>query len=256
LLSALAACEARNRVADTEGKSAGATTPERAYSAPPAVTAATRLSGGRILLEGQAQPGTRIRLATPAGAAILDEANWQGRWLTRVPASSNLRLFGLSMTAGARTVQAEGYLAVTPRGVAAQLRAGAGARVLAVGGGTTRILAVDFDHQGGAVVSGTGHPGAPLIIKTDGGSRAQLRIDADGRFSMALNEPLTPGDHRLEAVDGDTAAVVTVPVSAAAALTDGPFRAARTPFGWRIDWMTPGGGVQTTLLITPREAVA
>jgi hypothetical protein len=73
---------------------------------------------------------------------------------------------------------------------------------------------------------------------------------------MALNEPLTPGDHRLEAMGGKTAAAVTVPVSAAAALTDGPFRAVRTPFGWRIDWMTPGGGVQTTLLITPGEAMS
>ena len=30
---------------------------------------------------------------------------------------------------------------------------------------------------------------------------------------------------------------------------DGPYFAASVPFGWRIDWTTPGGGSQTTLLL-------
>ena len=42
---------------------------------------------------------------------------------------------------------------------------------------------------------------------------------------------------------------MTIATSPAAPLVYGPVRADRTPMGWRIDWMTPGGGVQTTLLI-------
>ena len=46
---------------------------------------------------------------------------------------------------------------------------------------------------------------------------------------------------------GETA--VSIAVSPAAPLVYGPVRAERSSQGWRVDWMTPGGGVQTTLLI-------
>jgi hypothetical protein len=39
----------------------------------------------------------------------------------------------------------------------------------------------------------------------------------------------------------------------AAPLVGGPYRATATPVGWRIDWITPGGGQQTTLLMASRE---
>jgi hypothetical protein len=29
---------------------------------------------------------------------------------------------------------------------------------------------------------------------------------------------------------------------------DAPYQAQVDPFGWRVDWVTPGGGAQTTLL--------
>jgi len=38
-----------------------------------------------------------------------------------------------------------------------------------------------------------------------------------------------------------------------APLTLGHYRAAREKDGWRIDWMTPGGGAQATLLLAPEE---
>ena len=41
-----------------------------------------------------------------------------------------------------------------------------------------------------------------------------------------------------------------MPVSAAPDLTV-PFRAARSGAAWRIDWMTPGGGVQSSLILDP-----
>ncbi|WP_395443792.1 hypothetical protein [Caulobacter sp. UC70_42] len=46
---------------------------------------------------------------------------------------------------------------------------------------------------------------------------------------------------------GETA--IAVAVSPAAPLVNGPVRADRTAAGWRVDWMTPGGGIQTTYLI-------
>ena len=42
---------------------------------------------------------------------------------------------------------------------------------------------------------------------------------------------------------------VEVDATPAPALASGPFRAAAAAGGLRVDWMTPGGGVQSTILL-------
>ncbi|MEO8925671.1 MAG: hypothetical protein ABI306_00790, partial [Caulobacteraceae bacterium] len=70
-----------------------------------------------------------------------------------------------------------------------------------------------------------------------------------GRFALALDEPLSVGDHQLALNGAGLHTETRVSISPAEPLRQGPFRAQLTPSGWRIDWMTPGGGAQTTLLI-------
>ncbi|MEO8925518.1 MAG: hypothetical protein ABI306_00005, partial [Caulobacteraceae bacterium] len=154
------------------------------------------MTGGRVLLAGRAEAGSRVRLATPAGQAAFARADKNGCWRIVLATAPAVRLFGLSMIEGARTVQAEGYLALTQQGVAAQLRAGAGAEVLSAGG-APRILAVDFDHKGGTVVSGIATPGANLNLGVDGVQKGKVAADGAGRFALALDEPLSVGDHQL-----------------------------------------------------------
>ena len=248
LAAALAACGPGGRTDIAQPRAANPSAAERAYRPPPTVESATPLRGGRVLLVGRADPGARVRLATPAGQVAFTLADKGGRWRIVLAHAPTVRLFGLSMVEGGRTMQAEGYLAVTPKGAAAQLRAGAAARVLAAGGGP-RILAVDFDRKGGTALSGTGAPEAKLSLRVDGGEKGRTQADGQGRFALALDEPLAAGDHQLELDEASARAQARIAVSPASALTGGPFLAAVTSSGWRIDWMTPGGGVQTTLLI-------
>jgi hypothetical protein len=66
---------------------------------------------------------------------------------------------------------------------------------------------------------------------------------------LALNEPLRPGSHVLAATASKGAhADATLTVSPADPLAGGPFRATPAAGGWRVDWLTPGGGVQSTVL--------
>ncbi|MBS0409177.1 MAG: hypothetical protein JSR86_04610 [Proteobacteria bacterium] len=227
------------------------------YLSPPSVTATAVSTAGRLLLTGTAAPGLRVRVATPAGQAVWATADEQGVWRTELPAGAEPRLFGLSMTdaAGKRTVQAEGYLAILPDGRAAQLRAGAGAVVLGAAGGGLKILAVDYDRQGGAVIAGLAAPGATVTVRVDGVQRGQSAADAEGRFGVALSQPLARGEHQIEAADGEHQAQTVAPVSPAPNLTAGPYRAERAALGWRIDWLTPGGGVQSTIIVDRAEAV-
>jgi hypothetical protein len=182
-------------------------------------------------------------MATPSGDAIFAAIDRAGAWRLILPPPSEPRLYGLSVSQGGRSIQAQGYVAVTPGGVAL-LRAGGGAVVFAPPGRNARILALDFDRKGGAVVSGIGPPNGPVKVSVDGAVGGSMNAGADGRFSLALDQPLAAGAHHLEV----GAAGVDAAINPSPPLTNGPFRAERGGDLWRIDWMTPGGGMQTTLL--------
>lgn len=257
-LAGVAACHARGPAPPAAAYAPGPA--ESAYRAPPTLAAAVRQPGGRVLLVGRATPGAQVRLATPAGAAMFADCGLDGLWRMTLASSAAPRLYGLSMIDHGRLVQAEGYIALSPRGEAVQLRAGAGALVLgdsAPGDGAAgpRILAVDFDSKGGAVVSGRAPPRARVEVRVDGGRAVQGAAGADGWVSLALDQPLTFGAHTLilaglSPAGGSGGTRVQARLTAAAPLAGGPYRAMMTPFGWRIDWLTPGGGLQTTLLLT------
>lgn len=218
-----------------------------AYLAPPRVTAAA-LAGGGVRLSGDAPVRARVRLASPAGEARFADADARGRWTLVLPPAETARILGLSAQAGARVVQGQGYLLVTPAGQAALLRAGAGAvrldRLPAV-----VIGAVDFDGEGGAVVSGQAPANANISLRLDGSQAAEGRADAAGRFSISLPQPVQAGTHGVEIAGDGFSARASVTISDAAPLTTGPFRSETAGAGVRADWMTPGGGLQSTVII-------
>jgi hypothetical protein len=198
------------------------------------------------VLSGQGAPGARVRLASPAGEAVFAEVDGEGRWSLRPPAAGEARIWGLSMTAAGRQVQSEGYVLTAPGGRAAVLRAGGGSRRLDPR--PYGLGAFDFDRGGGAVVSGASPPDAVILVRLDGRQVAEGRADDQGRFTIAL-PPTDGGVHRLQVFgDGvqDEAQVETAP---AAPLVAGPLRSQLSSGGLRADWLTPGGGVQSTVLI-------
>lgn len=218
---------------------------EAAYLAPPQVLAGARAGAG-IVVNGSAAPGARVRLGTPAGQAHLADADAKGGWRLQLPDGPDVQIYGLSMILAGRTVQSEGYVAVLPSGRVVRLRAGAGALVLGSSGDRLRITAVDFDRDGGAMVSGLAKPGANLMLRI-GGVDSPGVAGPDGRFSIAAKQPMPPGPQQV-LVGGDGEAVLSVDAARAPALGAKPMRAVRLGGGWRIDWMTPGGGVQTTVI--------
>jgi hypothetical protein len=198
-------------------------------------------------LEGRADPGARVRLATPFGQEVFTRADGAGVWRLVLPPSPRLRLFGLSMIEGARDIQAEGYVAIAP-GFAAQLRDGAGALVFAPPPSRLTLSALDFDRKGAAVVSGRAEPGGAVTLRIDGRAAGQVVGGAGGDYAFDLGEPLTPGPHRIEVRQGRLTAQVTADATPGGAPAAGPFAALPMGAGWRVVWAPPGGGLQTTLL--------
>jgi hypothetical protein len=214
---------------------------------PPRVTA-VRSTGAVMRLEGSAAPGAKVRIASPAGDAQFAQADAKGRWSANVTPAQPVNLYGLSMKDGERMAQAEGSVLVAANGAAAQLRAGAGAVALAAASKAPRILAIDYDRGGGAVVSGVAAPGVELALRVDRARRGETKADSRGRFVIPLAEPLKPGLHAFEVAGPGGEDVRQANIGGASRLTGGPYAGVRTDFGWRVDWMTPGGGEQTTLL--------
>jgi hypothetical protein len=218
------------------------------YLAPPSASA-LRPGAEGPMLSGVAAPRARVRLATPEGEVRMTQAGEDGAWTIALGASDTPRIFGLSMLAGERTVQAEGYQLVLPDGRLVLLRAGAGA-IVVQGAVDQGITAFDFDEEGGAVISGMAPPDAALSVRIDGRTVSTSgRADAKGHFSQPFGAPVPSGPHQIR-VQGDSFDLsAEVDATPAAAPEEGAIRAAATPYGLRVDWLTPGGGLQSTLLL-------
>lgn len=246
-LLTLAACDEGGRPAwKTEAAKAEAVA---GYVKPPSVLAA-RAGRGGTALAGVAAPGARVLLVAPDGGQKEARADDKGAWMIVAPPATTLRLYGLAMMVGERSVQAEGFLALTPDGRLAQLRPGAGALVLSAPSRRPRILALDFDRDGAAMVSGVGTINAEVGLRLDRAAAGGSMIDRQGRFSFALSRPVSEAGHDLEISGEGGEDTISVTTSRPADL-GGLYRASRLTGAWRIDWRTPGGGVQSTLLFDP-----
>lgn len=214
---------------------------EAGYLSPPMVEQVA--PGGR--LRGVATPGARVRLASPGGAELTTAADGSGRWSLEVPGAGTARVFGLSQSVQGRTLQAEGYVFIAPDGRGWLLRAGGAARPLGPAGG----LVIDYDRSGGTVLSGAGPADVLLVAQLNGVRAGEGRTDASGRFEIRLNGPVPMGESRLrvfgEALNLETRLRLSPPAPPDA----GPVRFQDAADGLRIDWMTPGGGVQTTQIL-------
>ena len=247
LAGALMACHAS--APPTVKAASGTTTQSSGYQAPPDLVSVGVAPDGWIEVSGVATPGVAVRLATPTGAASFAAAESGGRWRMRIPSSPEPRLFGLSMSAAGRVVQAIGYLFIAPDGQTARLRAGGGSEVIERPAGGLRALVIDYDTQRAATLSGRAPTGVMLSLRVDGVERGQATAGPDGRFVMPLNQPLSSGNHHFDLVGADKEVEMQATIGAPVRLTNAPFFAMRSGAGWRVDWLTPGGGEQTTLIL-------
>jgi len=254
------ACAVLAVACERQGPGSPASNTERAradepgYRAPPDVISVAPIGQEALELAGVAAPRVTVRLAAPSGAAGFATADSAGRWRIRIPSAAGPRLFGLSMSDGGRIVQAPGYLFIAPDGSTAKLKAGGGSQLLATSTTGVGDLVVDYDTQRAATFSGSAAPNASLSLRVDGVERGQSVADAAGQFVIPLNQPLSLGAHDFDLIGVGVEVEAPVMIGAPIRLARYPFAATRLGSGWRIDWLTPGGGEQSTLILGPPAA--
>jgi len=103
------------------------------------------------------------------------------------------------------------------------------------------------------VLSGLAKPGAPVRVAVDGATPIEARPDARGWFSVPLTGILKPGGHQAVLQSAGGTRQADFAISPAAPIGSAPFHAQRQGGGWRIDWLTPGGAPQTTVVLDDPE---
>ncbi|HEX4179538.1 MAG TPA: hypothetical protein VHY32_01980 [Caulobacteraceae bacterium] len=257
LVLALAACARQTPAGHATDAGAPPVPDESGYLPPPLVLGAQRGADGAVVLSGRSGALVRVRLSTPppTSTAYGATAGDTGNWSVATPAANGVQLYGVAEELVGRDVQGEGYVATLPAPGPAGvlLRAGGGAAVL-VGPAALKIAAVDYDSSGSAVVSGLARPGASARLAIDGAAAGEARVNEHGRFSISLPSGLAPGDHEAAVQCGDQSVSVKFTVAHPGPITGLPYHGERTPAGWRIDWLTPGGGEQTTQIFDAAES--
>ncbi len=227
------------------------------YLQAPVLTSA-RMAGAMVVLSGRSANAARVRLSSPYGQALGTTASDTGDWSIEVPAALNpaepLQMYGLSQDRDGRQVQAEGYIAVLPDPLtpAVLLRAGTGARPIGPrGSGLAAVIIADFDDVGGLAVSGQAAAGQEIKAALDGVWGAQGRADRDGHFSLALSGATRPGAHQVSLQIGGRTLILPLDIQPARLAAGRLFKSTQLQGGWRIDWTTPSGGVQSSLIMVP-----
>ena len=227
------------------------------YLQAPVLTSA-RVSGGAVVLSGRAANVARVRLSSPYGQALGTTASDTGDWSIEVPATLNpaepLQMYGLAQDREGRQVQAEGYIAVLPDPLTpvVLLRAGTGARPIGPqGAGLGSVLVADFDDLGGLAVSGQAGAGQEIKAALDGVWIAQGRADRDGHFSLALSGATRPGAHQISLQIGGRTLILPLDIQPARLAAGRLYKSTQIQGGWRIDWTTPSGGVQSSVIMVP-----
>ena len=254
-IAALAACAALagcSRAAPSHGPSARAAEPLAAYLPPPQIARAYR-RGATVVLTGVATPGAVVRLASPGGAAIAGAADRKGAFSLAAPAGPAPQLYSLSETAGGRLARAVGYIAVLPApGPPAALLRPAAAAALPPSLIQRGIAAVDYDASGAAMASGRAAPGDTVRLFLDGKDAGEDAADPAGVFNASLSLGLAPGPHVLSLASPRLRTSAGFDAARTSSLAGAYYRVGRLEGAWRIDWATPGGGVQSTILFDQR----
>ncbi len=252
LLALLGACHRSAPGADA-GQLLGDADTEKAelsYAWPPQVLGAMVRGNGVVVLTGRAAPGATLRLSAPEGEVLDVKVRRTGQWTLRMQRVAAPRMFALSAWMGPRVVHGEGALLLAPApGPAALLaRAGSGALVIDRFAGAPTIAAADCDPGGFCAISGLARPGAAVRLVLDGAPSGAGQADQAGRYAvMAASRRLPLGLHEamLQTPDGAVRRRFTL---APPGPLRRPYQASPAADGWRVEWATPGGGVQTTLV--------
>ncbi|MEH6699609.1 MAG: hypothetical protein V7672_12970 [Brevundimonas sp.] len=206
---------------------------------PPSVTGLRR-DGTELVVSGQADPGGRVVLRTPAGRAYAAVADAGGLFEVRLTAVDGLVLAPEAQL-GQETVPGPGRLVI--------LDAARGSAVLLSPGGTSQRLGEgpllsSVDHDGRAVIlSGRADPGSDVRVEVPGRGPIHVQADTLGHWRIGMDGS-PPSEVRVE---GQVFAVPALSIDRRDGAVTAITRLERED-GFLLKWQAPDGAHQVSWL--------
>lgn len=222
------------------------------YVSPPRVLSVGLAADGSLAITGAASPDGRIRGVVPSGRAFGATADKTGKFTLLMPRPPGPVLLNLSQERGGQGTRAEGWLFVPPDGPAHAVILRPGAAALPLNRQAGLVATADYDAAGGAAVGGMASPGQTVEVSFDNGPAVEARADERGAFGARISSEgrIAPGEHTVHISAGRQSSERRVTLVAPAQQMAG---ALREPDGWRVVWPLPGGGLQSTFVVTGQE---
>jgi hypothetical protein len=242
-IACLAACKEKPKV--TEATSA---LEAAGYWRAPEITGVDQAGSNMFVVTGQTIANARVRFSYSGQRAVGVTSDSRGRFRAELPSGPNGGLFDLSTEDSGRSMHADGRLFI-PAGApekAVLMRPGASSRPLF--NDFSAVAVIDYDRAGALAIAGRVAPTTAIEVILNGEIRART-ISDDRGFYTATTQIDPPQANETE----NTLSVMaggkeTIRNFRDSRITGNEDRIARFEDGWRVDWVLPGGGMQTTLV--------
>lgn len=243
LLAFVAACKEKPKVAEATSAMEAA-----GYWRAPEITGVDQTGSNMFVVTGQTIANARVRFGYSGQRAVGVTSDSKGRFRAELPSSPEGGLFDLSTEDGGRSMHADGRLFIPAGAPEKAVLMRPGAPSLALFNDLTAVAVIDYDRAGALAIAGRVAPTTTIEVILNGEIRARTTSDDRG-FYTATTQIEPPGKsetaNSLSVMAGGKETVRNFNDSVVATDND---RISRFADGWRVDWVLPGGGMQTTLV--------
>jgi hypothetical protein len=242
-IACLAACQEKPKT--TEATSA---LEAAGYWRAPEITGVDQAGSNMFVVTGQTIANARVRFSYAGNRAVGVTSDSKGRFRAELPSGPNGGLFDLSTEDSGRSMHADGRLFIPAGAPGKAVLMRPGAPSLALFNDLTAVAVIDYDRAGALAIAGRVAPTTAIEVVLNGEIRARTTSDDRG-FYTATTQIAPPNEteaaNSLSIMAGGKEAVRYFKDSRIAGEDD---RITRFEDGWRVDWVLPGGGMQTTLV--------
>lgn len=218
------------------------------YWRAPEITGVDQAGSNMFVVTGQTIPNARVRFSYAGNRAVGVTSDSKGRFRAELPSGPDGGLFDLSTEDSGRSMHADGRLFIPVGAPDKAVLMRPGAPSLALFNDLTPVAVIDYDRAGALAIAGRVAPTTPVEVVLNGEIRARTTSDDRGFYTATTQiEPPTESEtaNTLSVVAGGKENVRNFRDSR---ITGDSDRIARFEDGWRVDWVLPGGGMQTTLV--------
>lgn len=242
-LAGLVACGEKPKTTETTGAMEAA-----GYWRAPEITGVDQVGSNIFVVTGQTIPNARVRFSYSGQRAVGVTSDSKGRFRAELPSSPEGGLFDLSTEDGGRSMHADGRLFIPAGAPGKAVLMRPGAPSVTLFNDFAVVAVIDYDRAGALAIAGRVAPTTAIEVILNGEIRARTTSDDRGYYTATtqIEPPLREETaNTLSIMAGGKETIRNFNDSLSKTESD---RITRFEDGWRVDWILPGGGMQTTLV--------